>query len=144
MPFAISSNPSQSEISESINYLLSNFGGGTTVDPVTGQITAPGGIIVGYLYQYMAVKYADSSDGSVNFSNSPINRTYFGLRNSNDAAESSNYADYIWYAVSGGFGLTKLLWYQTTGGRQIQFAVSIDPPDSGWVSDTGVTINVNT
>jgi len=143
MPFAISSNPSQSEISESINYLLSNFGGGTTVDPVTGQITAPGGIIVGYLYQYMAVKYADSSDGSVNFSNSPINRTYFGLRNSNDAAESSNYADYIWYAVSGGFGLTKLLWYQTTGGRQIQFAVSIDPPDSGWVSDTGASIDLD-
>lgn len=143
MPFALNNDPSQSEISEAINYLLSNFGGGATIDPVTGQIIAPGGIIVGYLYQYMAVKYADSSDGSVNFSDSPLGRSYFGLRNSNDPAESSNYADYIWYAASGGFGLTKSLWYQTTGGRQIQFAVSIAAPDSGWLVDTGASIDLD-
>ena len=143
MPFALNGDPSQSEISEAINYLLSNFGNGSTVDPVTGQIIAPGGIITGYLYEYMAVKYADSADGSVNFSNSPTNRLYFGLRNSNDAAESSNYADYIWYQASGGFGTTKFLWYQTTGGRQLQVAVSVLAPDAGWIQDTGSSIDLD-
>ena len=104
MPFALDSNPSASEISEAINYILANFGGGATVDPVTGQVIAPGGTFIGYIYQYIAVKYADSADGSVNFSNSHTNRSYFGLRNSNDASESINPADYIWYQASGGFG----------------------------------------
>jgi hypothetical protein len=143
MPFALDSNPSASEISEAINYILANFGGGNTVDPVTGQIIAPGGTFVGYIYQYIAVKYADSPDGSVNFSNSPVGRSYFGLRNSNDAAESTNPADYIWYQASGGFGLTKSLWYISTGGRQIQFAVSVTAPDSGWVVDPGSSIDLD-
>lgn len=143
MPFALDSNPSASEISEAINYILANFGGGNTVDPVTGQIIAPGGTFVGYIYQYIAVKYADSADGSVNFSNSPVGRSYFGLRNSNDAAESTNPADYIWYQASGGFGSTKSLWYISTGGRQIQFAVSVAAPDSGWVVDPGSSIDLD-
>jgi hypothetical protein len=84
MPFALDSNPDLSELSEAVNYILANFGGGSTVDPVTGQIIAPGGTFVGYIYKYIAVKYADSSNGSVNFSNSPVGRSYFGLRNSND------------------------------------------------------------
>lgn len=143
MPFALNANPSPTEVSEAINYLLSNFSNGATIDPVTGQIIAQGGIIVGYLYKYIAVKYADSSDGSVNFSDSPTNRLYFGLRNSDDAAESSNYADYIWYAASGGFGTTKFLWYQTTGGRQLQVAVSVSAPDAGWFQDTGASIDLD-
>jgi hypothetical protein len=143
MPFALDSDPSLSEVSEAINYILANFGGGNTVDPVTGVITAPGGTFVGYLYQYIAIKYADSSDGSVNFSNSPLNRTYFGIRNNSDPAESSNPADYIWYQASGGFGTTKSLWYIATGGRQAQFAVSVAAPDSGWVIDPGTSIDLD-
>jgi hypothetical protein len=143
MPFALDNEPSLSQISEAVNYILANFGGGNTVDPVTGQITAPGGTFVGYLYQYIAVKYADSADGSVNFSNSPTGRSYFGLRNSNDASESTNPADYIWYQASGGFGSTKSLWYIATGGRQIQFAVSVAAPDAGWVVDPGSSIDLD-
>ena len=143
MPFALTNDPSQSEISEAINYLLANFGPNVSADPNTGQVSGPGGVIIGYLYKYLAVKYADSADGSVNFSNSPTNRLYYGLRNSNDASESSNFADYIWYKVSGGFGLTKLFWYQTTGGRQVQTAVAATAPDSGWLSDTGASIDLD-
>jgi hypothetical protein len=143
MPFALVANPSPSEVSDAINYLLSNFSNGATIDPVTGQIIAQGGIIVGYLYKYIAVKYADSADGSVNFSDSPTNRLYFGLRNSDDAAESANYADYIWYQAAGGFGTTKFLWYQTTGGRQLQVAVSVSAPDVGWFQDTGSSIDLD-
>jgi hypothetical protein len=143
MPYALDGNPSQSEISEAINYLLSNFSTGVTSDPNTGEVKGPTGAILGYLYKYMGVKYADSFDGSVNFSNSPTNRQYFGLRNNDDAAESSNYTDYIWNKVTGGFGTTKFLWYVSTGGRQIQFAVSTTAPDTGWLIDPGTSIDLD-
>lgn len=143
MPFYLDTNPEVSELSEAVNYLLSNFSTGITSDPNSGQITGPTGEVVGYLYQYMAVKYADSFDGSVNFSNVPTNRGYYGIRNSNDASESSNPADYIWYKVSGGFGVTKSLWYICTGGRQIQFAVSVSAPDAGWLVDPGSSIDLD-
>jgi hypothetical protein len=143
MPYALDGNPSQSEISEAINYLLSNFSTGITTDPNTGEVKGPTGNILSYLYKYMAVKYADSFDGSVNFSNSPTNRQYFGLRNNDDASESSNYTDYIWNKVTGGFGTTKFLWYVSTGGRQIQFAVSTSAPDTGWLIDPSTSIDLD-
>lgn len=143
MPYALDGNPSQSEISEAINYLLSNFSTGVTSDPNTGEVKGPTGNILSYLYKYMGIKYADSFDGSVNFSNLPTNRLYFGLRNNNDAAESSNYTDYIWNKVTGGFGTNKFLFYVSTGGRQIQFAVSQYAPDTGWLVDPGASIDLD-
>ena len=132
MPFALDSNPTSSELSEAVNYLLGNFSTGVTSDPNTGQIKGPTGEVLAYLYKYIAVKYADSFDGSLNFSNSPTNRQYYGVRNTDDASESSNPADYIWYKAAGGFGITKSLWYISTGGRQIQFAVSVAALDRDW------------
>jgi len=143
MPFLLDGNPTESEISEAVNYLLANFDSSVSSDPNTGQVTGPTGEVIGYLYQYMAVKYADSFDGSVNFSNSPTNRLYYGVRNSSDPTESSNYADYVWSEVTGGFGLTKSLWYISTGGRQIQFAVSVSAPDVGWLIDPGSSIDLD-
>jgi hypothetical protein len=143
MPYALDGNPSQSEISDAINYLLSNFSTGVTSDPNTGQVTGPTGNIISYLYKYIAIKYADSFDGSVNFSNSPTNRQYFGIRNSDNSVESSNYADYIWYKVTGGFGTTKFLYYLTTGGRQIQIAVATAIPNAGWILESGSSIDLD-
>lgn len=143
MPFALDGNPSQSEISEAINYLLANFGSNLVADPNNGIIAGPSGVLVAYLYQYLAVKYADSYDGSVNFSNSPTNREYYGLRNTNSSVESTDYADYIWYKATGGFGTTKFLWYQTSGGRQINFYVGTTAPDATYVQDSGVSIDLD-
>ena len=143
MPFLLDGNPTTSEISDALNYVLSNFNTSYTADPNTGQITGPTGDVQGYLYQYMAIKYADSFDGSVNFSNSPTNRQYFGIRNNNDAAESSNPVDYIWTQATGGFGVTKFLWFICTGGRQIQFAVATAAPDAGWLIDPGASIDLD-
>ena len=143
MPFALDSNPSQSEISEAINYLLANFGSNLVADNTTGIISGPSGVLVAYLYQYLAVKYADSFDGSVNFSNSPTNREYYGLRNTNSSVESTEYADYIWYKATGGFGTTKFLWYQTSGGRQINFYVGTTAPDATYVQETGPAIDLD-
>jgi hypothetical protein len=143
MPFFLDGNPSQGEISEAVNYLLGNFGQSSTADPSTGQIVGPSGVVTGYLYKYLSVKYADSFDGTVNFSNVPTGRLYYGVRNSDSSVESTNPADYIWYLVAGGFGSTKFLWYITTGGRQIQFSISTTLPNSGWVQDDGTAIDLD-
>jgi hypothetical protein len=133
MSFSLNTNPSPTEISGAINYLLANFNPGIAADPVSGRVTGPTGDILSYLYKYLAVKYADSADGSVNFSNLPTNRQYYGLRNTDDSVESSNPADYIWSRVSGGFGTTKFLWYQTNGGRQVDFFVGTAAPSSYFI-----------
>ena len=143
MPFLLDGNPSSSEISDAVNYLLSNFDTSYSADSRTGQITGPTGVIVGYLYRYIAVKYADSQDGSLNFNNLPANRLYYGLRNSNDAAESSNPVDYVWFKVTGGFGTSKYLWYISTGGRQIQFRVATAAPDIGWLQVDAGSIDLD-
>lgn len=143
MPFALDGNPTQSEVVEAVNYLLGNFPVANVIDIDTGQVVSPGGNISGYVYKYMAIKYADSYDGVTNFSNSPTNRQYYGLRNSNDATESSNPADYVWYKAAGGFGVTKFLWYISTGGRQIQLAVSVSAPDTAWLVDPGNAIDLD-
>jgi hypothetical protein len=143
MPFFLDGNPTQSEVSEAVNYLLSNFTQNVSADPATGQITGPTGEGVGYLYKYIDVKYSDSFDGTLNFSDSPTNRAYYGLRNDDSSTESTNPADYSWYKVTGGFGTTKLLYYLTTGGRQIQFAVATAVPNSGWIQDSGAAIDLD-
>lgn len=143
MPFLLDGNPTTSEISEAVNYLLGNFPVGNTVDPDTGQVVSPGGEVYGYIYKYMAIKYADSYDGAVGFSNTPTNKSYYGLRNSNTSSESNNPADYVWYQATGGFGTLKFLWYIATGGRQIRFAVATTAPDAGWVQDPGSSIDLD-
>jgi len=134
MPFALDGTASNTELSDAVNYLLANFGANIIGDPNTGIITGPGGEIVGYLYKYLAVKYADSQDGSLNFSNTQTNRLYYGLRNSNDSVESTNPVDYVWYKVTGGFSTTKTLYYKTAGGRVIEFQVNTVNPGTGWAA----------
>ncbi len=132
MPYDLIPQSETGEIVEAINYLLNNLNNGLNADPSTGEVLGPNNQIVGYLYKYIAVKYADSFDGSVNFSDSPTNRQYYGIRNSDSSVESTNPADYIWTQVTGGFGTTKLLYYTTTGGRQIEFRVDTTLPAVEW------------
>lgn len=143
MPFALDSNPSNIELSDAINYLLANFGANLSADPDTGLITGPTGQTIAYLYKYLSVKYADSFDGALNFSNSPTNRLYYGVRNSNDSTESTNPADYIWLRVAGGFSTTKFLFYKVSGGRQIEFFVGITAPGYAWQQDSGAAIDLD-
>jgi hypothetical protein len=143
MPFAIDAQATGSELSEAINYLLANLSEGLSVNDQTGQITAPNGNVVAYVYKYLAVRYADSFDGSLNFSNTPTNREYYGLRNTDSAVESTNPADYVWYKVSGGFSTTKFLFYLTTGGRGIEFYVGTAAPSQFYVQDNGSSIDLD-
>jgi hypothetical protein len=143
MPFALDSNPSPGEISEAINYLLANLLPGLTVNQQTGQIIAPGGNTVSYLYKYLAVKYADNFDGTVGFSNTPTNKSYYGLRNTDSSVESTNPADYVWYQVAGGFGTTKFLFYLTSGGRAIEIYVGTTAPSQYYLQDNGSSIDLD-
>lgn len=130
MPFSLDSNPSQSEISDAINYLLSNISAGIPADSnavsnntVTGFISNTAGDLIQYQYRYLDIKYADNPSG-LNFSDNPFGRSYFGIRNDDTVTESTNPADYTWFEVDGGFGITKVLWIAVTGGRHVNYAVS--------------------
>lgn len=142
--FALDVNSNQQDIISGLNYALANLGTGLgtdgnvlTANLTTGEITTTstnsGGYssttVVSYLYRYMDVKYANTSTGSSGFSGNCTLANYYGLRNTSNTAISSNPADYIWYQVTGGFGTTKALFYQTIGGRQIAFFAGNSAPN---------------
>jgi len=143
MPFFLDGNPTQGEISEAINYLLGNTQLTTSTNVVNGQVTDALGDVVSYLYKYIYVKYADSFDGTVNFSNTPTNRQYYGLRNDDSGTESTNPADYVWYQVSGGFSTTKFIFYSVTGGRRVNILVSTSAPSILYQADSGAAIDLD-
>jgi len=143
MPFFLDGNPTQGEISEAINYLLGNTQLTTSTNVVNGQVTDALGDVVSYLYKYIYVKYADSFDGTVNFSDTPTNRQYYGLRNDDSATESTNPADYVWYQVVGGFSTTKFIFYSVTGGRRVNIVVSTSAPSILYQADSGAAIDLD-
>ena len=152
--FALNTTDPYGDVISSINYLLAtkgadgaNIANVLVANATTGQITTsvdPN--YLAYLYQFIDVRYADSADGSVNFSTSPTNRLYFGVRNYQTGGGSSNPADYIWTQVAGGgFGTTNFLYYQTIGGRQIQFSVGTTPPGPGFtlvINSTAIDLDI--
>ena len=135
MPFALDGNPSPSEISEAINYILANLSSGTPPgqyvvnnNPTTGFISNSVGTLLQYQYRYLDVKYADNTAG-LNFTDNPYGRLYFGLYNTDTVTESTDPNQYTWFQVTGGFGGTKTLWVVTAGGRHASFAASQEAPD---------------
>ena len=125
---------SEQQVIEALNYALSNLAGqGLQADVATGQITAAGDpAVVGYLYPFVNIRYADNSTGTLNFSTSPTNRFYYGVRNTTSSAGSSNPNDYVWFTVTGGFGTNKFLFFSTTGGRTIIFTVATTAPTADY------------
>jgi len=137
---------SDQQLIEAVNYALANLAGsGLQANIQTGEITAPGDpAVVGYLYQFINVRYANNETGTQDFSSSPTNRAYFGLRNSTASAGSNNPADYIWTEVTGGFSTNKFLFYTAVGGRQIFFTVATSSPGSNFAQvQDGVAIDLD-
>ena len=135
MPFALDGNPSPSEISDAINYILANLSPQTPPgqyvvnnNPTTGFISNSVGTLLQYQYRYLDVKYADNTAG-LNFTDNPYGRLYFGLYNTDTVTESTDPNQYTWFQVTGGFGGTKTLWVVTAGGRHASFAASQEAPD---------------
>jgi carbonic anhydrase/acetyltransferase-like protein (isoleucine patch superfamily) len=147
--FALDTNSSSADIIGGLNYAIANLGQGIaaatanvlTANITTGAITTTssnsGGYtnttVVSYLYEYMDVKYANSATGGSGFSSNSANKSYYGLRNTTSTTISSNPADYVWYQVTGGFGTTKGLYYQTIGGRQVAFFAGNAAPLSSFI-----------
>jgi len=142
MAYFVTPNASSNQITSAINYALANLGGSVSSNLQTGRV-GTGNLTIGYLYQYMDVAYANSYDGSVGFSTSPTNKSYFGIRNTNSTVVSTNPTDYVWYQVAGGFGTTKFLWYNVTGGRNIQFQASATAPAGYYVKSNISLINLD-
>jgi hypothetical protein len=128
--FVLEPNADIPDIANAVNYLLANFNGSVSANNVSGQITGPQNAVVSYLYKYLAIKYSDSFDGTLNFSDDPTNRTYYGLHNSDTSAESTDPTKYVWIPFT--FGTTKFIWYVVTGGRQIQFAIQETRPNDSY------------
>jgi len=118
-----------------------NLDGGIVATEANPDI--PGGDPGSYTYQYIQVKYATDNVGT-GFSNTPTNKTYFGIYNSNSSTESTNPADYTWYLSGFPFGTTYFLYYLILGGRKIKFAVNTSPPDYRWKIDDGNAIDLDT
>jgi hypothetical protein len=145
--FALDVNSNAGDIITGLNYALANLGtiNGTgnvlTANTTTGEITTTSSnssgytttSIVSYLYQYMGVKYANSSTGGSGFTSNSRLANYYGLRNTSNVTISSNPVDYVWFQVTGGFGTTKALYYQTIGGRQIAFFAGNSAPSSSFI-----------
>lgn len=110
-------------------------------DPVTGIISGPDGTVIGYLYRYISVKYADDNIGT-GLTNVPTGKLYYGVHNSDSSTESTNPADYTWYLVTGTFGTTKQLYYKVLGGRIIRFDANTAPVDYKWLLDPGTAIDL--
>jgi hypothetical protein len=143
MAFSLSPNESQENIVDAVNYLLSNFKGTVSANNSNGQVTGPSNTVISYLYKYLAIKYADSFDGQVNFSNSPTNRLYYGIRNTDSSIESTSYQDYVWTQVTGGFGTTKFFFYSVTGGRTIVVQIATSLPSANYLQETGSSIDLD-
>lgn len=143
MTFFLDKNATREELTDAVNYLLANFIQAKTINPNSGEITSSTTGISGYLYRYLHIKYADSFNGEVNFSNIPTNRLYYGIYNSDSDSESLEPKNYLWTEVPGGFGTTKNVFYITTGGRQIQIAVGTTKPDIQWIPDDGFPIDLD-
>lgn len=112
-----------------------------TTEPDTPNI--PAGDPGTYTYQYIQVKYAIDNVGT-GFSDTPTNKTYFGIYNSDSSIESTNPADYTWYLSGFPFGTTYFLYYLILGGRKIKFAVDTSPPDYHWKVDNNTAIDLDT
>ena len=150
--FALDTGSSAGDIISGLNYALANLGNNSgTTNTAANVLTAniqTGNIsttysntagyatttVVSYLYQYMDVAFANSATGGSGFTTAgPAYANYYGLHNTNTNTISTNPVDYSWYQVSGGFGTTNNLYYQTLGGRQLNLFIGNAAPDLTYV-----------
>lgn len=112
-----------------------NQGTGIITDPVDESI-------VGFTERYLHIRYADDRIGT-NFSNSPTNRFYYGVKNDTGSVESTDPAEYTWFEVEGGFSIDKSLYYRNLGGRAADIYIGTVAPNYKWTVDDGSAIDLD-
>lgn len=137
--FGLTTSSPDVNIIQSINYLLATQGTSTgnanvqvagnvvQINANTGQIYNSNVGVISYLYGYIDIAYANTATGG-GFSTNSINKSYYGIHNAQTPTYDSNPADYQWTQVAGGFGTTKGLYYQTSGGNTINFYIGTSAP----------------
>ena len=137
--FGLTTSSPDVNIIQSINYLLATQGTSTgnanvqvagnvvQINANTGQIYNSNVGVISYLYGYIDIAYANTATGG-GFSTNSINKSYYGIHNVQTPTYDSNPADYQWTQVAGGFGTTKGLYYQTSGGNTINFYIGTSAP----------------
>ena len=130
------------DVASEINSTVTSSSSGAIYNKANGEITDAEDNVIGYIYRYIHIKYADDNIGT-GVVNVPLNKNYFGIRNSDSETENNNPADYRWYAVSGGFGSSRSLFYKTTGNRTIRFDANTSAEDYTWVVDPGIAIDLD-
>jgi carbonic anhydrase/acetyltransferase-like protein (isoleucine patch superfamily) len=134
-----------SQILPAVNYLLSNLdvngvpANVLVANTATGVISQSGNTTpVGYLYQYINIRYSNNNIGTSGFDINSNNYAYFGVYNSATPTASTNPVSYQWFEVSPPFNLatSRTLYYSALGGRQIQFVAANALPSSGFVITT--------
>lgn len=89
-----------------------------------------------YTERYLDVAYADNATGTSNFSFSPTNRLYYGLRNVANPTLSTNPALYTWYLADPSFGTNKFICYANQTNRKFSFATGF----AGFAAGTGAFV----
>ena len=151
---------SSSDVVPAVNYLLSNMdtGTGNVVLPAnvlvgnttTGIISQYGNITpIGYIYQYINLRYSNNATGTAGFDVNSNNFSYFGVFNSVSSSPSTNPSAYSWYEVSPPFdtATSRTLYYSAIGGRQIQWAAASAPPNPNFqitVANVAIDLDVVT
>ena len=112
------------------NSVVGNVGTGVSVDSANAVVTTDGQVL-GYVNQWMFVNFSTDGFGS-NSSPQPANRSFYGILNSANTAVPTNFLNFSYTQIAGGFGTTRNLYYKTTGGRQIRFDANTAPQNSDW------------
>lgn len=146
--FLVDNGADNAEIVSTLNYVLSNLGAapnGLTINRSNGQITNVGtNTIVGYLYQYINIGWANNTQG-LYFTSTSSNQLYYGVQNSDNPAYPTSNNAFVWRPIGGRIGTSPYtyLWYSVQGGRQITFAFADAAPSVNFVKYTGGAINLD-
>jgi hypothetical protein len=118
---------------QEVDQYLLNLQPQPIIDRGTGIITDPvDDSIQGFLERYLHVKYANDRIGT-DFIDSPTNKLYYGLHNSDTSVESLDPVDYTWYSAGdAGFGPSNKLFFRNLGGRATDLFIGTVAPNYKW------------
>ena len=76
-----------------------------------------------YINRYLSIAYANSADGSVDFTTDPRNTTYYGLFSNTTATPSIIYTDYTWYLADPAFATDNYVLFANRQNRLVSLSV---------------------
>lgn len=89
-----------------------------------------------YLEQYIAIAYADNSDGTSGFSFNPRNKLYYGICNQASSTPPTTAGSYQWYLADPAFGSNIYLVYANRSNLKMSF----DTDFAAFASGTGAFV----